>query len=261
MKRCVIGKLIGILMVLCLLPLPALAENGSGQVAVIYDLNGGTDEFGGVFVNGVYADADDGSLDGQYALSLPESVPLRDGYLFDGWYLEWDEIHGNDIKSFFSEKRFWPGNSIASENIATISERWFLRAEWAVAAPLETQILVNGAAIAPDVPPMIIDGRTMVPIRFISEALGSHVDYLPGDAAMEYPGKVTVTDGDRTIELWIGGPVTFIDGVSQTMDVPPVIVEGRTLVPLRFISEALGASVSWEAGRTTADHNTVSITR
>lgn len=102
-------------------------------------------------------------------------------------------------------------------------------------------ILVNldGRTLTFDVPPMIINDRTMVPFRTILEALGASVDY------QEEGQVITATEGDTVITMQIDNPVATVDGEEVTLDAPPVIIEGRTLVPVRFISEALSATVDW----------------
>jgi len=82
---------------------------------------------------------------------------------------------------------------------------------------------VNGQTIWPDVPPKIVGGRVMVPIRWIAEALGADVEWDAGRQTV-----IIFTDGER-VEIPAGS----------------VIVQGRTLVPIRAVAEALGARVIW----------------
>jgi hypothetical protein len=104
---------------------------------------------------------------------------------------------------------------------------------------------VNGQSVAMDVAPEIIGGRTMVPLRFLAGFLGAQVAWDP--AARE----VTYTAGATQIDLWIDNPQAQVNGASVALDVPPTIVSGRTLVPVRFVSQALGAQVSWDAATQT----------
>ena len=94
-------------------------------------------------------------------------------------------------------------------------------------------------------PPFIMGGRTMVPIRFISEALGAKVEW---DNATK---GITITLDDKVISMQVGNTSVMVNGKTLTIDAPPVIKLGRTFVPLRFISEALGAKVEWDAGTRT----------
>lgn len=104
---------------------------------------------------------------------------------------------------------------------------------------------VNGSPMNLDSRPAIKNGRTLVPIRAIIEALGGTVDW---DGAAR---KATVTLGDTSLELWIGKSSATVNGVSTAIDssnakVVPEIVNGRTMLPLRFVSENLGATVGWD---------------
>jgi len=104
---------------------------------------------------------------------------------------------------------------------------------------------VNGASKTLDSPPVIKNGRTLVPIRAIIEALGGTVGW-DGTAR-----KAMVTLGKKTIALWIGKSVATVNGVSTLIDstnakVVPEIINGRTMLPLRFVTESLGATVAWE---------------
>jgi len=102
-------------------------------------------------------------------------------------------------------------------------------------------VKVDGKIINFDVEPYIDNGRTMVPIRFISEALGAKVDWN------DTYKLVTITLGDMKVEQKIGKTVAIVNGQEVNFDVPAVIKNGRTMVPVRFVSEALEANVEWEA--------------
>lgn len=107
----------------------------------------------------------------------------------------------------------------------------------AIAAP---RVVLNGQELSFDVPPTIEEGRTLVPMRAIFEALGAEVGW---DGATR---TVTAAKSQTTIRLTIGVKVAYRDGVSVTLDAPAKIINGRTLVPLRFVSEALGCKVDWD---------------
>ncbi|HPP44143.1 MAG TPA: copper amine oxidase N-terminal domain-containing protein, partial [Caldisericia bacterium] len=95
-----------------------------------------------------------------------------------------------------------------------------------------------------DVPPQIIEGRTYLPIRWVAEEL---------DATVEWDGiekKVTVKHKDEVIELWIGRNLARVNGNYKFIDpdnpkVVPLIIEGRTMLPIRFVTENLGCKVNW----------------
>jgi len=101
-------------------------------------------------------------------------------------------------------------------------------------------VTVDGTLLGFDVPPVIVDGRVLVPLRVIFEAMGAPVGW---DAATR---TITAVRGDTTIRLEIGRRTADISGEPVALDVPAQIRDGRTLVPLRFVAEALGAAVAWD---------------
>jgi len=62
---------------------------------------------------------------------------------------------------------------------------------------------------------------------------------------MRKPKKITIKLGSKVVELWIGKLEAKVNGKTVKLDVPPMIKKGRTFVPIRFVSEALGAKVDW----------------
>jgi hypothetical protein len=91
-----------------------------------------------------------------------------------------------------------------------------------------------------DAPPMIVNGVTFVPLRFISEAFGADVSW---NEALKV---VFLARGPSQVQLSIGSKLAIIDGRITQMLEAPLIQNGRTMVPLRFISEAFGADVTWD---------------
>jgi len=111
--------------------------------------------------------------------------------------------------------------------------------------PVGNGIYVDGVRLPLDVPPTNVDGRLLVPLRPIGQALGcTFVWYAP-------TRSVIMELDDIKVILQIDNPVAqvIISGVetARTLDVPPMIIDGRTLVPLRFIAEIFGVDVAWEA--------------
>ena len=102
-------------------------------------------------------------------------------------------------------------------------------------------VLLNGGYIEfPDVVPQNIEGRVLVPIRTISEEMGAEVLY-------EHETRtVTIIDGDNTIILNIGETTAYINDVENELDVPANVIDGRTMVPIRFVSEAMDSVVEWD---------------
>ena len=87
--------------------------------------------------------------------------------------------------------------------------------------------------------PVIMAGRTMVPIRAIVEAMDGSLGW-EGDTQ-----KITLDARGNTVEMWIGSTEINVNGSSQNMDVAPVIQNERTYVPLRFAAENLDANIDW----------------
>ncbi len=102
---------------------------------------------------------------------------------------------------------------------------------------------VNGAHVAFDQPPVERAGRIYVPLRGIFERLGATVVYSAG--------HINATSGSHAIGITIGSTVATVDGATQYLDSPPMLDAGRTLVPLRFLSQALGATVSYDSSSRT----------
>jgi len=98
---------------------------------------------------------------------------------------------------------------------------------------------VNGVNKIMDVAPYIKAGRTYVPVRYLGEALGADV------AWDEVTKTVTLTKGDKSVVLVIGSTIAKINGADVQMDVAPEIVNGRTMLPARWVAEGLGYMVGW----------------
>lgn len=93
--------------------------------------------------------------------------------------------------------------------------------------------------------PMMIGGRVMVPLRSIFESLGAQVKF---DSATQ---NIQATRGLRQVKLQVGSNLATIDGRTVRLDAPATSVSGNTMVPLRFVSEALGNKVSWNTSTRT----------
>ena len=109
-----------------------------------------------------------------------------------------------------------------------------------LAIPSTVQIFVDGIPLYNDQPAVIRNGRTMVPFNALFSALGANVTWN------EKEQKVTGTKGDLNVELFINKSNANVKGQSVTMDTPVQIINGRTMVPLKFVSSYLGASVAWD---------------
>jgi copper amine oxidase-like protein len=118
---------------------------------------------------------------------------------------------------------------------------WAPLAAVAQTAPLT--VTVNGTAVAFDQPPVERHGRVYVPLRGVFEQLG---------ASVVYDGrKIEATSGATTVALQIGSNNALVNGALVGLDSPPFLIGARTLVPLRFVAQALGASVSYDGSTRT----------
>ena len=117
-------------------------------------------------------------------------------------------------------------------------------------------VLLDGQALSFDVEPQIINSRTMVPMRAIFTALGANVDWV------EEHRLIIASKNTSIITMMIDMPIMHIGnletGEQKTIDLdsPPVIVDSRTLVPVRAISDALGVEVGWDEATRTVILNT-----
>jgi hypothetical protein len=94
-----------------------------------------------------------------------------------------------------------------------------------------------------DVAPYIKDGRTYLPVRFVADALGVTEDNIIWDPVN---ATVTIFKGDRIAQMTIGSNILLVNGVQLTMDAAPEIVSGRTMLPVRWMAQALGATIEWD---------------
>jgi hypothetical protein len=127
-------------------------------------------------------------------------------------------------------------------NESTLDREFDVRTRTEVKAQIDSKTAyINGEAVEIDAPAQIIDGRTVVPLRFIGEAFNAEVDWE------ETTKTITVTLEDIIITLQINSKTAVVNGNIETLDVPAQISSGRTVVPFRFLGESLGCDVEWDA--------------
>jgi len=108
-------------------------------------------------------------------------------------------------------------------------------------------VTVNGKTVNfPDAKPFIdTNGRTLIPVRFVTEELGATVDWN-----QKYQ-EVTIKKDNVTIRIMINDRNIVVNSSIKTMDTEAIIKEDRTFVPIRYVAEALGATVGWDASTKT----------
>ena len=135
----------------------------------------------------------------------------------------------------------------------------------------KVKILLNGEYVYPDSEPVIIDGRTLVPIRVVAEKLGYKVEWVPNlntvfifDGDMRYneeTGGYTFLNSTIALAVVIGQNEIFKQAIAGTktieIDVAPMIMNDRTYLPLRAIGEALNCKVDWDGSNRTVIINSV----
>jgi len=110
-------------------------------------------------------------------------------------------------------------------------------------AQSEPRLLLNDRPFRTEVAPITQDGRVLVPLRDIFEGLGARVNYNSVDRTITARRQGTV------VRMELGSRRAEINGRRIRLDVPATTVDGSTMVPLRFVSEALGATVDYNANR------------
>ncbi|MEW9698914.1 N-acetylmuramoyl-L-alanine amidase [Paenibacillus sp. SI8] len=112
----------------------------------------------------------------------------------------------------------------------------------AEASPKAIKLYMNEKLLpSVEVPPRIVNGNTIVPVRIIAEEIGAKV------AWDEATRKVTISKGEMNLQLTIDSKVALSKGKKQTLEVAPVITDGSTMLPLRYVGEQLGVEFNWDA--------------
>jgi hypothetical protein len=106
--------------------------------------------------------------------------------------------------------------------------------------PDDIRVALDGQFLTFDQAPVIENGRTLVPLRVIFEALGAEVDWD------HETRTVTAAKENRVITMQVGNFDMIKDGESVSLDVPPVLMNGHMLVPVRAVAEAFNAIVAWD---------------
>ena len=107
-------------------------------------------------------------------------------------------------------------------------------------------LYVDADLIQTDTPPQIVDGRTLVPVRAIFEAIGATVEW---DSETR---TATGVKGDTEVIIQIDSTTAYVNGEEKTLDVPAQIINNRTMIPARFVSEAMDCEVTWDQATKTA---------
>lgn len=104
----------------------------------------------------------------------------------------------------------------------------------------DAKVTINEVPVNFDVPPVMQNGRTLVPLRAIFEAIGANVTW---DEATQ---TISAVKDDKSINLVINSNIAKMNDADLQLDVPATIYKGRTVVPLRFVGEAFNGTVVWD---------------
>lgn len=154
--------------------------------------------------------------------------PTKGNLTFAGWYTD------RDYKTLYDFD-------------APVTESFTLYAKWdapdnrIIMTIDKVEAMVFGENVANDVPPIIVNDRTMLPARFVAESLGAKVSW---DIVSR---KATIVGNGVTIEIIVGETTAYVNGNPVTIDSPAFIRNDRTYTPVRFVAEALGGKVEWVA--------------
>jgi hypothetical protein len=123
----------------------------------------------------------------------------------------------------------------------------------AVSSAQQIQVQVDGQRVAfAYTQPQYVNGRVLVPLRGVFEQMGATVNWDPTTR------MVNAHRAGSDVQLRIGDRLAFVNGTSMNLDVPAMIIGGTTMVPIRFLSEALGAQVGWMEAQHLVSINTLS---
>ncbi|MCE3203688.1 stalk domain-containing protein [Paenibacillus sonchi] len=235
---------------------------GSGKMYAYAQLNGTSgknipaaatsmslDVMGDMSLNWLRAEV----VDGSGKISYIDLAKVID---WNGWKTLNIDLSGSGIKFPAALKRLYVVNveegqderaktgTVAFDNISfvmpSLSSEAGLPKGTAAMSIGSKSITVNGAKKAIDVAPIVKDASTYVPIKVVLDAFG-------GSAAWDKnTKKIMVLRGAKALDLTVNKKEFVLNGKRQTAEVAPLILQGRTLVPLRLVSEQLGLTVKWE---------------
>ena len=195
------------------------------------------------------------SVKGDALVEVNDPIEVEDYYELDE-EKEWVIIDGEKAYKLDDGKIFSRTGSAAKvSNAKVVTPADSTYKSNAVFVIGDTNYTVNGVQMTADVAPYLKNDRTYLPVRYVATALGVADANIMWNEAEQ---SVVIIKGDRVVKLVIGSSTMMINGVPFTMDVAPEIVDpGRTMLPLRWVAQALGADVQWDAATQTVTIDTL----
>ncbi|SDP29194.1 Uncharacterized conserved protein [Paenibacillus sp. yr247] len=185
----------------------------------------------GVTLSGIFQD---GSLTGQGTMNFKNNAKFIGEFensiaIKGNLYIGSDEISVTFEKGFFVSK---PDSSNKGNPVVYYVKDGNLQAY--------VSVIIDGVWQKYDNPAVIMNGSTLVPLRPIFEKLGAVIQWD------NETRTVTATKNNKTIKLTIGSTMAYVNGEKNTLSTEAQIINNATMVPVRFVSEALGAEVKWD---------------
>lgn len=184
-------------------------------------------------------------VDSNVLVNLSSYIPTKAGYVFAGWYADEELTEKVTEISLLADKTLYAAwekkrNSSAGLTGPVLSSKNEQKDLKQIILTIgDNTAVVFGEKVENDVVPVIRNERTMLPIRFVAEALGAKVEWN------EEKREVLITTDKVTILITIDSNIALVGGKEVSLDSAAFIENGRTYLPLRFISENLGAKVEW----------------
>ncbi|MDY8116810.1 copper amine oxidase N-terminal domain-containing protein [Paenibacillus polymyxa] len=121
-------------------------------------------------------------------------------------------------------------------------------------------VQVDGKNVTfPDAKPYVEQSRVLIPVRFVSESLGAKVDYKKETTGNKVNRTIIITQSDKTVHMNVNSDKVLVGDKIITLDVPARLQQERVYVPLRFVSEALGATVDWNSSKSLVSISTGAV--
>jgi hypothetical protein len=191
---------------------------------------------------------------GDSLIEVNDPTEVKDYYDYDGTAIM---IEGKKAFTVDSDYKIFPRTGTAAKAVnakvvTPADSSYSSNAQFVIG---DTKYTVNGVEMTADVAPYLKNDRTYLPVRYVATALGVVDANIMWNEAEQ---SVVIIKGDRVVKLVIGSNTLMINGVPFGMDVAPEIVDpGRTMLPLRWVAQALGADVQWDAATQTVTIDTL----
>ena len=159
---------------------------------------------------------------------LEPETPLKDGYVFQGWYEDEELTEKYDFERSVTKEitlyAAWEEDD-TNKIVLTVGE---------------VKATIYGEEVTNDVAPVIRNDRVMLPLRFVLESLGAEVIWKS-----ESPDEVKITKDGTEILIYIGKNEAYVNGEKVMLDSPAFLENDRTYIPIRFVAESLDCDVMW----------------